>query len=620
MILGPIIHVPPSPQGLYPSPPLRVSRLNERVSTLSDIQFRMRRNLEGLYGGSPGLEAQVSSVSRFLSEQEEYLLLKINGHKKIDEGEKNLLKSFLERLQKGHFYRANPEKYIRQIEELFDFALENASFKDTLFVQLKENDSDCQDRALFALKNLNISKAVHSLDQKAGLDEKLKHLFSIAKSQTLEKIISQIPGISHDGENVETYLYFQNKLRERLGLYDSGQSGDYEHFVGAKEHYERQIEEKLKDFESKAFAELKDMDALKELFEKDEEFNQNKQKLCEFITDLIDPGKELQDIVRICENIKKIASEKGIFDDEIESKLETLQTLQNPEAFHKLCTQGKDFFDIVEKKLKEKALEKHLKVVNNKPQTANTRQILPRIISQSSSNLQGQNAAEIRSRVDSAIRHSHAMGTEYPQTDHFHTSNHLGYSSILPNPHSSSTPSTRTNQIVDRICTRIDAEISWIQAERQREHQRELERAHQIALQRERQRELERAHQIALQRERQRAHQIALQIERQRALPSSFQERFTFTAQRPSPLRDLMARTACLNPRFYPASQRHVHVEESARAPSSYAARRYASPNYRELERRELERKIERECIRIHAENIEFLRGLAPRPPQGYTF
>ncbi len=131
---------------------------------------------------------------------------------------KRILYEWLTRLEKANDFRTNQLELTKIVCNILK-DLENDSFKELAFSQMAANNEDCQDRASMALNELYLSWAL--LSENSNLSEK-KQLEMIAKAgKTLalrEAIAMQLAGRSDINESVETYLYYEIRLADSLGL------------------------------------------------------------------------------------------------------------------------------------------------------------------------------------------------------------------------------------------------------------------------------------------------------------------------------------------------------------------------------------------------------------------
>lgn len=97
-------------------------------------------------------------------------------------------------------------------------SLDNHAFKEVFFLQLEDNLSDCEDRALLNLILMHLNYRMHATNNSSPLD----HLRLILKSANTLELIRMIPERIMEQkiveEDTEVYLYFLSKFHTELDL------------------------------------------------------------------------------------------------------------------------------------------------------------------------------------------------------------------------------------------------------------------------------------------------------------------------------------------------------------------------------------------------------------------
>lgn len=97
-------------------------------------------------------------------------------------------------------------------------SLDNPAFKEAFFLQLEDNLSDCEDRALLNLILMHLNYRMHATNDSSPLD----HLRLILKSANTLELIRMIPERIMKQkiveEDTEVYLYFLSKFHKELDL------------------------------------------------------------------------------------------------------------------------------------------------------------------------------------------------------------------------------------------------------------------------------------------------------------------------------------------------------------------------------------------------------------------
>ncbi len=131
--------------------------------------------------------------------------------------EKAMVLEWLLRLEKTVDFTEQKTQVALVCIEILE-ALQDPSFKESFFLQIEDNLSDCEDRALLNLILLHMNYALHSKGESSPMGH-LKLLASCARTLQFLKTIPEkiFSGNVHD-EDTEIYLYLLHKHHRGLNL------------------------------------------------------------------------------------------------------------------------------------------------------------------------------------------------------------------------------------------------------------------------------------------------------------------------------------------------------------------------------------------------------------------
>ena len=142
----------------------------------------------------------------------------------LDPVQKESLYEWLVRLEKARDFQRSQQSLCETACRILCTVLEDRTFRDTFFAQVSGNLEGCGDRAAMSFNEIYTAWRLATLPRAATIRRKLAILTGIAKTNTLRSCLQQsidrheIETGMREQENVEIYLYYENRLREELSL------------------------------------------------------------------------------------------------------------------------------------------------------------------------------------------------------------------------------------------------------------------------------------------------------------------------------------------------------------------------------------------------------------------
>ncbi len=142
----------------------------------------------------------------------------------LAQGQKEMLHEWLVRLETAQDFQRSQQSLCETACRMLNTVLTDRAFRETFFVQVRENLEACGDRAAMSFNEIYTAWVLATLSPQEATHRKLAILKGIAKTNTLRSCLQKIIGIHErktnhlEQESVEIYLYYENILRVELSL------------------------------------------------------------------------------------------------------------------------------------------------------------------------------------------------------------------------------------------------------------------------------------------------------------------------------------------------------------------------------------------------------------------
>ena len=142
----------------------------------------------------------------------------------LDQGQKESLHEWLVRLERAKDFQRSQRSLCETACRILNTVLEDGTFRETFFVQVRDNLEGCGDRAAMSFNEIYTAWVLVTLPPDGTTHRKLEILIGVAKTNTLRSCLQQIIGThesetsTQEQESVEIYLYYESLLREELSL------------------------------------------------------------------------------------------------------------------------------------------------------------------------------------------------------------------------------------------------------------------------------------------------------------------------------------------------------------------------------------------------------------------
>lgn len=176
-------------------------------------QCRARRDL----GAIARLPNKIVTWQTFAKQKDNHIYSS-NFLNHLSDGEKYSLHEWLVRLERTRDFHSNQADLTDIVCSMLETLETKEEFKELFFIQVNANLECCEDRAAMSLNEIYTSWKIHTMPANAATEEKLELLIGVAKTEELRIAISQNLIGKNESESVEIYLYYEQKLRDRLKL------------------------------------------------------------------------------------------------------------------------------------------------------------------------------------------------------------------------------------------------------------------------------------------------------------------------------------------------------------------------------------------------------------------
>ena len=182
--------------------------------------------------------------------------------------QKQLIYEWLVRLEGSGDFRLSQRSLCETACRMLNTVLKDGTFRETFFVQVRDNLVGCGDRAAMSFNEIYTAWVLATLPPDGAIHRKLEILTGVAKTNTLRSCLQQIidsheraTGVQEQ-ESVEVYLYYESTLQERLSLVSAIQNMLYA-TIGQREWIDvRNLTRQVMESYSDTLIEIPAFDAL----------------------------------------------------------------------------------------------------------------------------------------------------------------------------------------------------------------------------------------------------------------------------------------------------------------------------------------------------------------------